>query len=517
MRATTKTLLAAVILSTIATAACGETIEVEPTRAEPTPAAGGKGDIWGEDDRSETYQAADTPQWARLARASAMLTDRGNFVENVDESGEVVGYRLAETIGSLGDEWGMCETERFVDQPRVGFCSATLVAPDLVATSGHCIASEGATPDQARCDDMRIVFDFGYRSADDEPFAVFDNMSVDSVYECERVEAIGWIRSPENEDWALVRLDRPVTGREPIPVLTTEPRIGTPILQIGHPTGIPQKLAPGEVTRERFPYQDGFAGNTFTYKADLFGGNSGGGVFDLENNALAGIPTLYSGQNYVWDQGQACYVPGVCGENTECLYPPGGYGTFKMLEILRESGSPLIDELTLVEGEVDAPNPGDDANLFISEYVEGSGWNKAIEVFNPSRDDVDVSNCSVSVYSDGSIEASATQSLTGILPAGSTFTFCDSRSDIDESLCAARAGLTFNGNDAVVLRCGGIELDVFGTVGVDPGESWAGIGVDQTLRRTCDVWHGADEFDDATWEVAGTDDFSGLGQHVVCN
>lgn len=502
-----------VVLASLSFMACGEALDTDPEPEGASAPTGGKADVYGEDDRAETYEAVNDAEWRRLARASAMLADRDAFVENVDDAGEVVGYRLAETTRSLGDAWGLCEEERFTEQPLVGFCSATLVAPDLVATSGHCISEQNASPEQARCADMRIVFDFGYTSEDDDPFEVFGNMSTDSVYGCERVEAIGWNREPFNEDWALVRLDRPVVDREPIPVLTTPPQTGTPILQIGHPTGIPQKLAPGAVTRVPFERDHGYIGNTFTYEAELFGGNSGGGVFDLENGALAGIPTLYSGQNYVWDNQRSCRVPGVCGENASCPWPPGGYGTFKMLEILRESDSPLVDELTLVEGAVDAA----DANLYISEYVEGSGWNKALEIYNPSKHDVDLAGCSVEIYNDGALDASTTHDLSGRLAAQGTFVLCDSRSDIDPALCDTRVGLGFNGDDSIVLQCAGFDLDLFGEVGVDPGDEWTndqGGSADDTLRRGC-VWNeGYMEFSIVEWTAHGVDDFSDLGQRV---
>ena len=31
------------------------------------------------------------------------------------------------------------------------------------------------------------------------------------------------------------------------------------------------------------------------------------------------------------------------------------------------------------------------AELFISEYIEGSGYNKALEIYNPSQSNVDLS------------------------------------------------------------------------------------------------------------------------------
>ena len=85
--------------------------------------------------------------------------------------------------------------------------------------------------------------------------------------------------------------------------------------------------------------------------------------------------------------------------------------------------------------------------------------------------------------------------------------------------------LTFNGNDAVVLRSGGASgtiLDSIGVVGIDPGTEW-GTGltstVDNTLRRKATVKTGdintTDAFDPATeWDGYAVDTFDGLGSHT---
>lgn len=41
------------------------------------------------------------------------------------------------------------------------------------------------------------------------------------------------------------------------------------------------------------------------------------------------------------------------------------------------------------------------SELFISEYVEGTGNNKAIEIYNPTGSDIDLSNYRIVRYSNG--------------------------------------------------------------------------------------------------------------------
>ena len=81
----------------------------------------------------------------------------------------------------------------------------------------------------------------------------------------------------------------------------------------------------------------------------------------------------------------------------------------------------------------------------------------------------------------------------------------------------------FNGDDAVVLLKGATVIDSIGQRGIDPGTEW-GTGLtstaDNTLRRKAAVEAGDpdpnDAFDPAVqWDGFATDDFTGLGAHVV--
>ena len=384
---------------------CGEVDEQDAMSVENTPTpASGKGDIYGEDDRAELASVAiDSMEW-RLAQGSAALVDRTKLTEGAGADG---GYGLSASVQSLGAQYDLCDGERFADQPILAHCSATLVAPDLIATSAHCLGGEGATADQitaSRCQEIQIVFGFAYSEQDQAGFEPFADIPGDNVYGCERVEALRLGSAPENEDWALIRLDRPVVDREPLPILGHMPAQQAPLVQIGHPSGVPQKIALGLVT-------DGFAstdwadeteGNTFAYDADLLGGNSGGGVFDMEFEALAGMPTLYSGRNYVVGPTGQCSVAGVCGVNATCPLPPGAYATSHMIDKLADSAPQLLSELTIVE----RPCEGQDCDtsaLVISEVLANargidanndgeadSTDDEFVEIVNISMESVDV-------------------------------------------------------------------------------------------------------------------------------
>ncbi|NJP31404.1 lamin tail domain-containing protein [Micromonospora thermarum] len=165
-------------------------------------------------------------------------------------------------------------------------------------------------------------------------------------------------------------------------------------------------------------------------------------------------------------------------------------------------------------------------DLFISEYVEGSSNNKAIELFNGTGAPIDLSagGYQLLLYFNGSTTPTAFP-LTGTVAAGDVHVFAHSSANaaiLAQADQTTGAGL-FNGDDAIVLRRGDTVLDAIGQVGVDPGAEW-GTGVtstaDNTLRRLGGVTAGdtdpADAFDPAAqWAGFAVDTVDGLGAHTT--
>jgi len=161
-------------------------------------------------------------------------------------------------------------------------------------------------------------------------------------------------------------------------------------------------------------------------------------------------------------------------------------------------------------------------SLFISEYIEGSSNNKAIELYNPTGVPIDLSSYTLEFYFNGSNSAGTTINLTGTITSGDVFIIADN--DADPAILA-EADLTssnnfFNGDDAVVLRNNGNVVDAFGQIGVDPGSSWPGGGSDVTLRRQSSITTGDtnanDPFDASIeWDSFPNNTFDGLGSHTV--
>ncbi|MGS2613291.1 lamin tail domain-containing protein [Micromonospora sp. LZ34] len=165
-------------------------------------------------------------------------------------------------------------------------------------------------------------------------------------------------------------------------------------------------------------------------------------------------------------------------------------------------------------------------DLFISEYVEGSSNNKAIELYNGTGAAVDLAagGYQLQLYFNGSTTPTNVP-LTGSVAAGEVFVFAHASAGpaiLAQADQTTSVGL-FNGDDAVVLSRAGTVLDSLGQVGVDPGTEWGGgltSTADNTLRRLASVTAGdtepSDAFDPAAqWSGFATDTFDGLGAHSL--
>jgi predicted extracellular nuclease len=171
------------------------------------------------------------------------------------------------------------------------------------------------------------------------------------------------------------------------------------------------------------------------------------------------------------------------------------------------------------------PPPPSSGDLFFSEYVEGSSYNKAVEIYNATGAPVDLSAYAVELYSNGAAGSTASAALSGTLADGDVLVMAHGSAS---AAILAVADLTnnsvinFNGDDAVVLRNNGVVVDIIGQVGFDPGSEW-GTGLvstqDNTIRRLPQICAGdtneLDAFDPALeWDGFATDTFDGLGSHT---
>lgn len=164
------------------------------------------------------------------------------------------------------------------------------------------------------------------------------------------------------------------------------------------------------------------------------------------------------------------------------------------------------------------PEPGN-ADLFISEYVEGStGNNKYIEIYNPTNETIDLSAYAIDLNTNGGASWSKDgtghsnySELSGTIAAKSTIVYKNSNAEIYSGQATVCSAINFNGNDPVGLFKNGVLIDIIGTFN---GGS-ADFAKDVTLRRKSNVTAPSSTYDASQWETLSKDDVSGLGSHTM--
>lgn len=218
------------------------------------------------------------------------------------------------------------------------------------------------------------------------------------------------------------------------------------------------------------------------------------------------------GVSYVWNNG---ITDGVAFTPLQTLdYVVTGTDAF---------GCVNLDTVSITVQSAQA-NASNCSELFFSEYIEGGGHNKAVEIYNPSTTSIDLSNYSVQLFTNGSSAAAKIIPLSGILKGDSVFVLAHSSATnaLKDSADLTSGDLIFNGDDAVALVSLTDTVDVIGLIGTDPGSYWNGGGVttqDESLIRMSSVQVGigpnATNFNPSVeWISLPKDDFSSIGIHT---
>ena len=175
------------------------------------------------------------------------------------------------------------------------------------------------------------------------------------------------------------------------------------------------------------------------------------------------------------------------------------------------NNSPLSESLDFtLETTGEEPPENSRTLIFISEYIEGSSNNKALELANVSETEIDLSAYSFKKISNENEDWSDEKKLEGKLPAGEVFVLAHSKADpliLQQSDFHMGGGfLDFNGNDPVGLFKDGELIDMIGTPG---GEYFA---QDVTMRRKASVQTPSATFKPEEWEILEKDVFDGIGK-----
>lgn len=263
--------------------------------AFPTQAA-----LFGPDNRSPIHEGTSLFQFSR-STAVAVLSS------NIEDAGPGRKKLNVESLSGL-----VCKEEKFSQEVSLAYaCTGFLVGPDLLVTAGHCAVNVGESRNETETYCQAFSWLFDYRAGPSGKVNINDIPAMNH-YKCKKtIFAVRDEKAP-HRDFALIQLDRKVTGRLPYKLSTSVPKVNDKLFMMGHPMGTPLKLSPdarvllNDLTRE-----------SMITNLDAFEGNSGSPVFN-QNKEVVGI--LIGGTpsgSLIEDPVRKCHTYNRCDENGE--------------------------------------------------------------------------------------------------------------------------------------------------------------------------------------------------------
>ena len=242
--------------------------------------------IYGDDDRNEVGSPAVDDELFATARAVAAVIPRGRVRSDADGAAEI-------TARSLLDTEQLCADEPYAAQPSAAACTAVLIDDNLLATASHCFAH------LFDCQSYVFAFDYFYGTATAAP----SDFGPLEVHECRRIVMRVQDRddSSERRDYAIVELDRSVTGRTPLPLRNGPSDPGEPLIVISSTGGIPLKVDLGASVLDPRPTEHDF----FILDSDTARGSSGAPVLDYDGRLLGLIAR--GRKDYLFDEAADCH------------------------------------------------------------------------------------------------------------------------------------------------------------------------------------------------------------------
>lgn len=264
----------------------------------------------------------------------------------------------------------------------------------------------------------------------------------------------------------------------------------------------------------------------YSYRADGAGGGSKTGKVYIYDVSDASAPTIVAESALMGDDTDT--YSSIYGEARVSLNEDGTYNVYALegvngLAAFTNAAPPVVD---------------DPSNLIFSEYIEGSGNNKALEITNLTDSTVSLQNYRIAQsVNGGGWEYYHTFAAEASIAAGSQYVLLNDA--VDAALFAAEnanevlgypSAVHHNGDDArgiihIDSQTGDTTwVDVFGDPNNDPGSGWEVAGVEKgtqnfTLLRKASVTAGdttalgsfGTNFDDSEWIVKSTNIFTNLG------
>lgn len=167
------------------------------------------------------------------------------------------------------------------------------------------------------------------------------------------------------------------------------------------------------------------------------------------------------------------------------------------------------------EAEITPPIPVMDdfsSELFFSEYIEGTSYNKALVIKNITGETIILEEAGYSIRKqpNGKGDWTGELKLTGVLAPYSLFVIANASADATNILSLANqvksgAPMDFNGNDPVGLFRDGILIDIIGEK-----DNSSDFGKDIILRRNPEISEPSVEYKPGEWERIELDQIGNL-------
>jgi hypothetical protein len=204
------------------------------------------------------------------------------------------------------------------------------------------------------------------------------------------------------------------------------------------------------------------------------------------------------------------------------LLPATVQPTDNIFDVAADGGCAAISENYIDIQNIDCFPEEGCTRVIISEYIEGTGSNKAIELYNASPFPVDLDDYELFSYNNGDTSFFVLDAPIGTLAPGETYVVCSSQADADLLALADTSNASmnnFNGNDAIVLTYNLEAIDIIGVVGDTVNEWVFGLAstLNNTLRRKFEINAPTTNWDLSAgqWLNFSNTDYSNLGVHAA--
>jgi AraC-like DNA-binding protein len=184
---------------------------------------------------------------------------------------------------TYGPTFNLHRDEMFYNEPIAAgrICSGVLVGRDTIIIPPH-FAYEKSIKE------LRFIFDLVM----EDPVSPVEKIPLSNIY---KAAAIIDREFAPGIHWALVKLDRPVSGREAAIISPRKIFEDQPLYVIGHPCGLPLKYAPGANAAK-------IIGKYFRADLDVYSGGIGSPVFSAETHELIGAVSGGKTADYRWTE-----------------------------------------------------------------------------------------------------------------------------------------------------------------------------------------------------------------------